>query len=42
MKQITAFKRPSDGEVFSINDDGSFSLEFIKKEYPDSMPIKHT
>lgn len=41
MEQIIAFKRPSDGMIFSINDDGTFSLEFLKKEYPDSLSIKY-
>lgn len=42
MEQIIAFKRPSDGEIFSVNVDGSFSLEFLKKEYPNSLSMKYT
>ena len=42
MDEIIAFKRPDDGEIFSINPDGTFSLDRMKKDFPDSFTFTYT
>lgn len=37
-----AFIRPDDREVFSINDDGTYSLDLIKKSYAASFCCRYT
>lgn len=31
-----------DGEIFSINEDGTYSLEMLKKDFPNSLMMKYT
>ena len=41
--KLSAFERIDDGEMFTLNDDGeTYSLEYMKKHYPDSLQTKYT
>ena len=41
MKKIIGFVRKNDSELFSLNDDGTFSLEKMKVDFPDSLHMKY-
>jgi hypothetical protein len=34
--------RPDDGEIFSINSDGTYSLELMKREFPNSSLMSYS
>lgn len=43
MNKPEKYIRPDDGEVFTLNNDGvTYSLEVIKRHYPQSRTIKWT
>ena len=40
--KVVAFERISDGELFTINEDGeTYSLSWTKEKYPDSLYLKY-
>jgi hypothetical protein len=41
-KNIIAFVRPDDFTVFSINNNGTFSLHTSKTEYPDALHSEYS
>lgn len=41
-KGIVGFKRISDGEIYSINEDGTFSSAKMKIAFPTSLNNKYT
>ena len=42
MDKPIAFKRKDDGELFTLNDDGvTYSLEFMKREFPNNLHMKY-
>jgi len=42
MSKIVKFIRIDDGEEFTLNEDGvTYSLEFMKREFPDSLIRKY-
>lgn len=40
IKLPTVMIRPDDGEVFSINSDGTYSSELMKRDFPKSLDMK--
>jgi hypothetical protein len=42
-KRIVAFIRKDDNEMFTLNSDGkTYSLEFMKRNFPKSLTMKYT
>jgi hypothetical protein len=42
MDKPVAFKRKDDGELFTLNYDCvTYSLEFMKREFPNSLHMKY-
>lgn len=41
MDEIIAFKRPDDGKLFTLNQDGTYSLDWLKKEFPNHIHQKY-
>lgn len=35
MNKIVAFKRIDDGEIFSVNENGTYSAQYMKDHFPD-------
>lgn len=42
MNKIVAFKRIDDGEIFSINENGTYSSQFMKEFFPGHLHQEHT
>lgn len=43
MRIVKVFVRPDDGERFTLNKDGkTYSLEAMKRDFPNSLNIKWT
>jgi hypothetical protein len=41
MNKPIAFERPDDGEIFSLNLGGTYSLEFMKVRFPEHLTFEY-